>query len=207
MGSSRKRQEAEEMTVKAFAEIILELLGRNSQDFNVDERIVIRVAQAVVNATIAERLKDSAAIPGSFFQHYTFPVQYDTQRKLKYIEPSPGYVSVQDGIAFIGYPQGERDSFILLKPAQMSQTSRLEAGQLGGRIGAKPEGKRIYLYFTPDMLDEVAMIYIPQLGDLDEDAEMFSDNEYDQFVIDQTMNLLMKKRQIPEDKLTDNISN
>lgn len=194
------------MKIGAFAELVLEILGRNTQDYKIDSRVVVHTAQIVVSSIIMERKRNNEPIPSGMYHGKVFDVKYDKQRDRRYIEPKPLWMHFDDAIAYIGY-MDEKESFVLMEGGEFANYQRLEAGMLGGRVGAKPEGNRIYLYYAPDMLKETLMIYVPQLIDMDDDDEMFSDSNMDDYVLERTINMLMIKKQTPEDKITDNVSN
>ena len=193
------------MLIKVFSELVLELLGRNSQDFLVDERVVIGTAQTIFGKLLNDKLKQGESITG-FYVPYIFDVQTDTVRNQKYITPFPKIMSIgdNDGIAQIGHVQNEYDGFLLLKPSQLSQYSQLEAGQMGGMVAARPEGDKIYLVNIPFTTTQVLVKMIPQMLDLSEEEEMIGgSSELDAIVLDLTLQKFGVKLQMGEDKGND----
>ncbi len=196
------------MTIKAFGELCIELLGRNSQDFTIDQRIAIAAAQTIFGKLLQDKIDNGENI-ANYFSWDIFPVKEDTRIGQKYIQPYPRVMSIgdNDGIGQIGHVFNEYDSFLLLKTSQLGQYSELEAGKMGGRVGARPEGDRIYLMNLPPMTIDLRLKYIQQIIDKNQDDEMFGSSDLDAMVLDLTLEKLGYKAQKPEDKLTDGQSN
>lgn len=196
------------MTSFQFEELILELLGRNQQDFKIDGRVAIALAQTVYGKILADKVKNGEP-PSSFYTFGIFDVQQDSQINRSYIKPIPKVMSIgdNDGIGQIGHVFNEYDSFVLLKPSQLGQYSELEAGKMGGRIAAIPQDDRIYILNLPETTEKVMLRYIPQLVGLPEDFELFGGSDLDHTVILEVLRTLGYKAEKPEDKLDDNTSN
>jgi hypothetical protein len=196
------------MTLFAFEEMILELLGRNSQDFLIDGRVAGAVMQTVYGKLLQDKIHSGENV-SSFYYWDIFPVQNDTRIGQKYIVPVPKVMSIgdNDGIGQVGHVFNEYDSFLLVKPSQLGQYSTLEAGKMGGRTAARPEGDRIYLLNLPPMTTELRVKYIPQLVGMPEDFELFGGSDLDLTVLDMTLQKLGFKATNQEDKENDNITN
>ncbi len=198
------------MIVKKFAELVNEILGRNSQDFKVDERVVTATAETFISTFLKRRMTSGQGVPSGFFQPYTFNVLTDTVRDQKYIQPNPPFLNFgdNDGIAYIGASQDETNinsAYVLVKPAQVSNYAGLEAQGAGGRTLAMPESNRIYLFNEPIAIESVFVRMIPQTSELDDDSEMMGGSDIIGIVLEGVVAMLERKPQ--EDKITDNISN
>lgn len=200
------------MTVKKFAEIVCETVGRNNQDFAVDERVVIGIAELLTSTYISELVRNGKSIPTGYYQTFTMDVINPGEGKRKYIEFDPPAMNVgnNDGYAYIGATEDETDinsNYVLLRHGQLSSAAGLEAQALGGRTAVLPEGKKGYLYNEPLLLKEVKVSIIPQLTELDEDEEMFGADEIGAFILQQCIEYIKLKRGFREDKQTDGQSN
>lgn len=207
------------MTTRAFAELVLELIGRNQQDFQVDRRVVLSAAQVIIIGILTEKLKNGGTLPGNYFKAYKMKVKYDSEREKKYVEFVPSFMDIgnNQGLNYVGALVDETNinsSYVLLRPGQISQYAGMEAQGMGGRPAVAPEGNvRGYLYNEPLLLDELFVRMIPEISQLNDDDEMYGldlmpDNVSESgYVLTRTLNLIMNKRQFAEDKLTDNISN
>jgi len=193
------------MTTFVFEELILELLGRNQQDFKIDGRVALALAQTVYGKIITQKLKQGDP-PSSFYTFGLFDVKLDTRLNMMYIQPIPKVMSLgdNDGIGQIGHVASEYDSFLLLRPSQLGQYSELEAGKMGGKIAAIPQDDRIYILNLPETTTALKLKYIPQLVGLPEDFELFGGSDIDYDVIKEVLATLGFKAQVQEDKLSDN---
>lgn len=204
-------------TTRAFAELVLEIVGRNQQDFQVDRRVVLLASQVIILGLLNEKLANGGALPGNYFKPYKMKVKYDSEREKKYVEFIPSFMDVgnNSGLNYVGAGQDEthiNSSYIILSPGQISQYAGLEAQRMGGRPAVAPEGNvRGYLYNEPLLLDEVFVRMIPEISKLEDDDEMYGldlkPDDYTEepgYVLDKTIKLILVKRGFFEDKLTDN---
>ncbi len=196
------------MKIQALGELLIELLGRNSQDFIVDIRVALGAAQTAYGTLVEQKIKNGEPVT-SFYRASVFNVLTDTTRNEKYIAPFPKVMNIgdNDGIAQIGHVRNRYDTFVLQKPSQLGQYSLLEAGQMFGQVGARPEGDIIYFDNLPETTTQVLLKYIPQLLDMNEDDEAFGSSDLDDMVINMTLQKFGIKLQKGEDKNTDDNSN
>lgn len=200
------------MTIKKFAELVCETVGRNNQEFMVDERVVIGIAELLTATYIREYLAANRTIPSGYFQSYEMNVVTPAGGGRKYVEFVPPAMNIGDnaGFAYIGAIDDEtsvNSNYVLLKQGQLSAAAGLEAQSLGGRPAVKPEGQRGYLYNEPPILDKLKVTMVPQLTELDEDDEMFGSDDIGAFIFDKSIEYIGIKRNIKEDKQTDGQSN
>lgn len=209
------------MTTKAFGELVVELVGRNNQEFQVDLRIALAAAQVIISGIIDGKLTAGASLPSSYYKRYQMPVKYDSVLKRNYVEFEPPFLQVGNnnaGLVYVGAIEDEydiRSNYIILGPSQISDMAGLEVQQLGGRVGVRPEGNnRGYLYNESVVAgDEVSVLMIPQVTKLKMSDEMYGlelapdGSTEPAYVLSRTVDLIMNKRQFPEDKSTDGQSN
>lgn len=207
------------MTTKAFGELVIELVGRNNQEFAVDRRVALAAAQIIIQGIIESKLNAGASLPSSYYKRYQMKVKYDNVLLRYYVEFDPAFMQVGDnnGLVYVGATQDEydiRSNYILLGPSQISDMAGMEIQALGGRVGVRPEGNnRGYLYNEPIGLEEVSVLMIPQVTKLKESDEMYGlelapDGTTEPgYVLARTVDLILNKRQFPEDKSTDGQSN
>lgn len=199
------------MTIKKFAEVVCETVGRNNQEFQVDERVVIAIAELLTATFIKNFLKNEKTIPSGYFQSFEMDVVTPaTGRKYVVFDPPAMNIGDNDGFAYIGAIDDEmhiNSSYVILKQGQLSAAAGLEAQSLGGRPAVKPEGQKGYLYNEPPILDKLKVTQIAQLTELDEDDEMFGSDDIGALIFDKCIAYIKMKRGFKEDKQTDGQSN
>lgn len=196
------------MIAGKFAELILEALGKNDQDFKIDRRVVLAMAEVVAGGFLSQYVKAGEQIPGGYFVPYIFPYQDDTQRKRKFILPAPGFMELADGagIQSIGPIEDDTTAYVAMKIGQLAAIKPLEINTLVGQTGYWPERNKIYFHQVPLFSKEALVRMIPKISEVEEEEEIFSSDEVQDRVLTAVIDRLRLKLQIPEDKSDENVS-
>lgn len=194
------------MLVGKFIDLVLQILGRNSQDFATDTREVSSTAELVIGAMTDQMHKADQEIPDGFYTSYVFPLFKDEKRNLLYAAPKPGFVALSDsaGIRSIGYSESEVDSLIIIKAGQLNSIKNLE---ISTKKMAWTEGEKIFLKNVDPTLSEIRVLMIPKFSELNEDQDIFSNDTIALQVADAVIaRLAFKSTPLKEDKSNDNNS-
>lgn len=196
------------MIAGKLIDLVLQLLGKNDQDFPVGGQEVAAEIEALIASILASYVRNGQQIPDGFYKVYEVPVDYNERRKRHFAYPEgPRFVSLSEnmGVKNVGPTEDEFTSYIELKSGQLSSTAGLEVQALGGKTGYWVEGSVIQLHSLPIGTDFVNVRMIPRFSEVDEDEEIFATDEVEAVVIDGAYKRWAPKAQnFQEDKSNDN---
>lgn len=194
------------MKTGKFADLIIRNLGGGDQDFQIDTRDVLATAELVLGSMLAQLVDGNKTIPDGYYSTQVCKIQKDDVRALKYIEPSPGFVSLpmDAGVKSVGAIQEEQSAYTILKSGMLSSIKNLEVSNIPNRVFVWIETGRIYFTNLPPSVDEVLVRMIPYMSELDEDDDVFSMDSIGLQVADAVTQRLSYRAQKPEDKTNDN---
>lgn len=193
------------MTITQFSELIVEMLGENNHD-KIDDRVVLAMADSFRGAILGE-MGDS--ITGEYIKVFEADVKQDFRGK--YIDLPCELCPVPNNGAYRFVGTDEENSFIPLKPNSVSSMSNLEVGNLAGKTGFIPEGKKVrFRYFPVPPPSSITLKVIPNLFWLYENAsddELMGSADVEAKLLQMCFDSLKVKAQVPEDKDNSNKTN
>ena len=195
------------MKIVKFADLVLEALGRNDQDFSVDRRDVIVMAETVISGIVGQLVEAGREIPDGFYTSIKYPITVDQESSLSMVVlDKPGILNLANnaGIKSFG-PIGEPwVQFIFLRDGQLNSIGDLEVNTLGGKTGGWVTENKIYLFQPNPNLQFLLVKGIPNISELDEDTDYMNSDQVQTMVFDAVVARLGYKAQKPEDKTNDN---
>jgi len=202
------------MTKLELSDGVILLLGYNSVDKKLDRRLVWFIADRII-PTLISNLANSEGLPAedvadNFVIYKDADVKFSQKRQQYYADiPTPlmniaGFSSVRQ----VGDSQDESTTFVPIKQGQQAIIKNLEVGGLGGRIGYRLEGNRLWFVNIPDgVYTSVALKYLPTISGLKDEDQIMIPATIELDLINMIKQSLQEQKLTAEDKSVNNGSN
>jgi len=202
------------MTKLELADGVILSMGYNSQDKKLDRRLVWFWADRIIPKLIDNIAKQEGIsaedVSDNFVTIKEAQVKFSNKRKQYFADiPTPlmniaGFSSVRQ----VGDIQDETIAFVPVKSGQQAIISNLEVGGLGGRIGHRLEGSRIWFINIPDgVYSNVLLKYLPTITGLKDEDQISIPSIIEMDLIMGIKQALQEQKLTPEDKTVNNADN
>lgn len=199
------------MTKLELADGVILLMGYNSVDKKLDRRLVWFVADRLIPMLIDRLAKSQGMsaedVADNFITVKEATVKYSQKRKGYFADlPTPmmniaGFSSIRQ----VGDAQDETTTFVPVKQGQQAIIANLEVGGLGGRIGYRLEGTRLWFINLPVGVYETVLVkYLPTITGLKDDEQITIPATVEFDLINMIKGELQEQKLTPEDKTVNN---
>lgn len=200
------------MTKLELADGVILLMGYNSADKKLDRRLVWFVADRIIPMLIDRLAKSQGMsaedVADNFITVKDVDVKFSTKRQALYADlPTPmmniaGFSSIRQ----VGDSQDETTVFVPVKQGQQAIIKNLEVGGLGGRIGYRLEGTRLWFINMPQgEYSSVMVKYLPSITGLKEDEQITIPASVEADLVNMIMQSTEIQKITPEDKTVNNV--
>lgn len=202
------------MNKNELADGVILSLGYNSQDKKLDRRLVWFWADRLIPALVEKISKEMGMgtedTMTDFVTTKEAKVFYSERRQQYYTDiptptiEMPGYSKIRQ----IGDIQDEETAFVPVQNGQQAIIKHLEVGGLGGRIGYRIEGNRVFFVNMPNgVYETVLMKYVPTVAGLDDDEDVRLPATAEYQLINMIVAQLQEQKMTPEDKDVNSVDN
>jgi len=202
------------MTKLELADGVILSMGYNSIDKKLDRRLVWFWADRLIPVLIEKQANakglTAEEIADNFVITKEAEIKLSTRRNQYFADlPTPmmniaGFSSIRQ----VGDIQDETNTFVPVKSGQQAIIKNLEVGGLGGRIGYRLEGTRLWFINIPLGVYEFVLVkYLPTITGL-KDTDQITIPAQEEFdLVNMIKQSLQEQKLTPEDKTVNNVGN
>lgn len=202
------------MTKLELADGVILSMGYNSQDKKLDRRLVWFWADRLIPSLINNLAKSEGLAPEDIADNFVIikeaDVKYSNKRQQYYADlPTPimniaGFSSVRQ----VGDVRDETTAFVPVKSGTQVIINNLEVGGLGGRIGYRLEGSRLWFINIPTgVYSTVLLKYLPTITGLNDSDQLMIPANIEFDLVNLIKQSLQEQKLTPEDKTVNNADN
>ena len=202
------------MTKLELADGVILSMGYNSIDKKLDRRLVYFWADRCIPKLIDNYAKAEGIPAEDVADNFIIPkvaeVKFSTQRGQYYADlPTPmmniaGFSSIRQ----VGDTKDEDTAFVPVKAGQQAIIKNLEVGGLGGRIGYRLEGTRLWFINIPQGVYEFVLVkYLPTITGLKDTDQITIPATIEDDLMKMIVQSLQEQKITPEDKTVNNVGN